>query len=72
MINPRNLMIESDLRDESGDVISFDDIPDYDEEQYDLLNQKDFTKYIQDIKKEVRGSIEYKNMISYLRDYANM
>ena len=72
MINPRNLMIESDLRDESGDVISFDDIPDYDEEQYDLLNPKDFTKYIQDIKKEVRGSIEYRNMISYLRDYANM
>ena len=48
------------------------EIPNFYIESYDLNDEKDFEKYIKDIEKCVRGSIEYRRFIAYLRDYMDM
>lgn len=41
-------------------------------ESYDLYNEKEFKKYINDIERIVRNSREYKVYIQYLRNYMDM
>lgn len=53
-------------------VISLDQIPEYDIEDYDLMDDKDFKKYMSDVEKSVRGSFEYKHMIQYMRENMDM
>lgn len=53
-------------------VMVMDDIPDYDIQDYDLFNEKDFKKYIEDIERLVRSSREYREAIQYMRKYINM
>ena len=48
------------------------EIPEFSGEIYDLNDEKDFEKYIKDIEKCVRGSIEYRRFIEYLRTYMDM
>lgn len=48
------------------------DIPEYDIEDYDLFDDKDKAKYIKDLERLVRNSIEYRQMVNYLREYMNM
>ena len=44
----------------------------YDEEEFNIYNEKDFKKYIQEIEKCCRNSFEYKNFVNYLRNYMDM
>lgn len=72
MINPINLIKVDDIRDNDGKTFHIGQLPDYEQEDYDLSNPKDLTRFIKDVKSEVRGSFEYREMIKYLRDHAGM
>lgn len=48
------------------------DIPIMDIEDYDLFDDKEREKYINDLERYVRSSYEYRNMVQYLREYMNM
>ena len=53
-------------------VIKIEDIPPYEIQDYDVFDEKDFKKYVADVKKTVRNSLEYRQYIQYLRNYMNM
>lgn len=54
------------------EIITIDEVPEYSHVDYDIMDEKDFKKYIKDIEKAVRNSIEYRHMISYLRENMDM
>lgn len=53
-------------------IIKLDELPPYEIQDYDVFDEKDFRKYINDVKKTVRNSLEYRQFIQYLRNYMNM
>lgn len=53
-------------------VITMEDIPEYDKEDYDLFNPKEFRKYLGDVKKDVRNSLEYRRLVQYLKQNMDM
>lgn len=55
-----------------GNILVIDDIPSYDIKDYDLFDEKDFNKYLQDIERIIRSSMEYREFINYLREYMDM
>ena len=55
-----------------NDILVFDEIPEYDTQDYDVFNEKDFKKYISDIENICRTSFEYRQFVNYLRDYMDM
>lgn len=57
---------------ENSEVMLINEIPEYTTEDYDLFNEKDFKKYIDDIERMVRSSKEYRDYIQYLRNYMDM
>ena len=44
----------------------------FDHEQYDIYNDKDYAKFIQDTERVVRMSYEYRSLINYLRNTEGM
>lgn len=46
--------------------------PVYDIEDWDLNDQKEYRKYVREVKKIVRGSFEYKQMIDFLKENVGM
>lgn len=57
---------------ENAQVMIMNDVPEYTTEDYDLFNEKDFKKYIDDVEKMVRSSREYREAIQYMRKYMDM
>lgn len=57
---------------DNAQVMVMDDIPPYNTEDYDLFNEKDFKKYIDDIERMVRSSREYREAVQYMRKFINM
>ena len=56
-----------------NDVVKIpENVPDFEIEDYDLMDDKDREKYIIDLERHVRSSFEYKQMVQYLREYMNM
>ena len=53
-------------------IIKIEDLPSYDIDDYDVFDEKDFRKYINDVKKCVRNSLEYRQYVQYLRNNMNM
>ena len=53
-------------------IMIMENIPSYDTEDYDLFNEKDFKKYIDDIERMVRSSREYREAVQYMRKFINM
>lgn len=53
-------------------VIKMDSVPEYDLEDYDLMDEKDRDKYIKDLERIVRNSFEYRRFIQYLRENMDM
>ena len=53
-------------------VMVMENIPSYDTEDYDLFNEKDFKKYIDDIERMIRSSREYREAVQYMRKFINM
>lgn len=56
----------------NSNIISIKNIPDFDIEDWDLNNPKEFAKYLKRIEKICRGSIEYKQYVNFLRENASM
>jgi len=70
MIDSNNIIIQNNNKENVINIINlneFDDIP-----VYDLNDDKDFNKYIKDVEKTVRQSIEYKTFIRYLKENFGM
>ena len=57
---------------ENANVLNIVEIPEYNIEDYDLFNPKQFKKYINDIESLVRSSREYREYVQYLRIYMGM
>jgi len=72
MIDPNTIHDEYEYIDEVPEVIKLSELPIYDRYDYDLNDEKSFHSYIHNIESIVRTSFEYKQMVSYLRDYLDM
>lgn len=53
-------------------IIRLENVPYYDEKEYDLFDEKDFNKFIKDVERRVRNSIEYRELIAYLKQNGGM
>lgn len=69
MRNPNYL---NDTESNNHTTIKLDYIPDFNIPDYDLMDDREFDKYIKDIKRIVRTSFEYRQMVSYLKANADM
>lgn len=58
--------------DGESTTIEIGDIPRFDQEQYDLADDRDFAKFIKDLEGVCRKSFEYRWLIQYLKTYAGM
>lgn len=65
-------LYDANTKLQNAEVIIIDDIPPYDFKDYDIFDEKDFKKYVDDIEKIVRSSFEYREFINYLREYMDM
>lgn len=54
------------------ETIKLTEIPPYDIQDYDVFDEKDFRKYINDVKKTARKSLEYSMLMQYLKNNFNM
>lgn len=73
MINPEFLNSVDDTYTNNGkNIIDVPEIPYYDLEQYDIYNEKDYSKFIQDAERVVRMSYEYRALIRYLNTIEGM
>ena len=71
--NPDNLHSFYEYADEVPNAIQLHDLAPGTIPDYDLFDEKQFNKYILDVKKTVRGSFEYRNkMLPYLREHLDM
>lgn len=53
-------------------IIDIPEMPYFEQEQYDLMDEKDFKHYISDLERIVRTSFEYRTLISYLKNTEGM
>lgn len=70
MRNPE-LMPEVSTHDKV-DAIVIENLADFDCNEFDLTDDKDFKKYIIQIKRVIRGSFEYRRLIKFLKDNLDM
>lgn len=64
--------VENIYRDGESSILDINDMSYFDEETYDLLDDKDFAHYISDLERIVRNSFEYRQLISYLKNTEGM
>lgn len=72
MIDPMGINMPEIVHDHKGSILTLDDIPPYDAEDYDLSSPKEFSKYLKDIESSVRTSFEYREFTKFLRNYYGM
>ena len=72
MRDPDQLISLPSIIEGRKDVIKLDSVPEYDIENWDLNNEKDFKAYIKVVERSIRTSFEYRNFIGYVREYGNM
>lgn len=71
MRDPNNIIKSYEL-DPPPAIIQIHEIPDYNLYDFDLNDEKSFKKYMQSVERIVRSSIEYKQMVKYLRENMDM
>lgn len=54
------------------DVIKINSFINYDIENWDLDDEKDFKKYMKEVERIIRTSYEYRSFVNYLKTYMNM
>lgn len=54
------------------DVLLIENLADFDGIEFDLTDDKDFKKYIIQIKRVIRGSFEYRRLIKFLKENLDM
>ena len=68
--NPKNVLsIDTSTSIQEIEVLG---VPEYEIEDYDLTDQKQFMKYLFSIEKVCRKSFEYKQLMRFLKDYGGM
>lgn len=73
MIDPSNIIPIDHLGDKDNkSILDIQSLPKFDYEEFDIYDDKDYKKYVTEIEKTVRGSIEYKWMIEYIKNYMDM
>lgn len=72
MRDPENLHKPYEYIDDVPDVLKIDELPPFTIPDYDLNDEKEFKKYIEDIKRVIRSSFEYRQMVNYLRENIDM
>ena len=73
MINAEYInKVENTYINGSSSVMELPELSYFDGEQYDIYDQKDYGKFIQDIERAVRISYEYRSLINYLRNTEGM
>lgn len=73
MRNPDLLNTAQDVYPDNGKtILEVKSVDDFDKLQYDFLDEKDFKKYIDDIKKLIRTSFEYRQLINCLKTEQGM
>ena len=72
MIDPNTIHEEYEYIDEVPEVIKISELPMYDRYDYDLNDDQSFKHYIDAVERNVRTSFEYRQMVSYLREYLDM
>ena len=72
MRDPDQLISLPSIVEGRKDVIKIDSVPEYDIENWNFNNPKDFKAYIKVVERSIRSSFEYRNFISYVREYGNM
>lgn len=72
MRDPESIHSFYEYADEVPDAIKIADLAPCTIPDYDLNDDSDFKKYLRDIERIVRGSYEYRKMVSYLREYLDM
>ena len=60
------------LLDNEKVTITFNGLPEYNREDYDLNVDKQYKKYILDIKRSTRHSFEYSHLRGFLKEYCGM
>lgn len=71
MRNPYMLSDVNSMND-GPQIITLNNLPEYDLQDWNLADQKDFNKFIAELEKTIRSSIEYQQYIQYLRNAFNM
>lgn len=66
------LIPEVEIDYDKFEIIKLDNLPVFDIPDYDLSDEKQLTKYLDNIKKIVRGSFEYRQLVSFMRNGVNM
>ena len=69
MVDPDAIQV---LDHNLADTIKIGNVPPYEGEIYNLLDDKEYRTYIKDIERNVRQSSEYRNFVKYLRENMNM
>ena len=64
----RNPYLLNTIEIDPNHIIKIEALPEYDIEDWDLFNPKEFKKYIDTIGRMIRNSFEYRKMVSYLRE----
>ena len=72
MIDPNNIHEQYEYIDEVPSILKIDELPIYDRYDYDLADENSFKSYIDAVERNVRTCFEYRQMVSYLRDYLDM
>ena len=72
MIDPSNLITDIPINDNEYNVIPLGELPEFDVEDYDLFDEKSFKKFMSDLERMVRSSMEYQTLIQYLRENLEM
>lgn len=71
MRDPRNNNFFAESKS-SPEILNMKEIPEYNMEDWEFRDTKDFTKYIKFLEQTIRSSIEYREYISYLRNAFEM
>lgn len=66
------LIPEVEIDYDKFEIIKLDNLPVFDIPDYDLSDEKQLTRYLDNIKKIVRGSFEYRQLVSFMRNGVNM
>lgn len=64
--------IDTSYDDGQYTIVDITEVPYFDEQVYELSNEKEFKKYIDEIERTIRNSFEYRSMMNYIKTYRGM
>ena len=71
MRDPNNINVVADTGEDIT-IVEIHNVPEFDIQDYDLLDDKDFKKYMKKVELIIRTSYEYKQLVAYLKNNLDM